>query len=102
MVVVRTGVYGEEEWRHEFFRILMRAVRDADIEDPGPYEGVESAPVDLGYWVDPVSMLGWTGVGPRGPGGCTAVGCDGDVAYEGTVESGHDAASTVGWKLTGG
>lgn len=102
VVIVRTGFFGQEEWEHEFFRILMRAVRDADVEDPGPYEGVDSAPVDIGYWVDPTSMLGWTGVGPRGPDGCNALGCDGEIAYEGTLESGHDAAATAGWKLTGG
>lgn len=67
-----------------------------------PYEGVDSAPVDIGYWVDPASVLGWMGVGPRGPDGCNALGCDEDVAYEGTLEIGHDAAATAGWKLTGG
>lgn len=75
-----------------------QSVQDADIEDPGPYEGVDSAPVDPGYWVDPTSWLG----GLSGERGVYGARCDGDFAYEGTLESRHDAASTAGWNLTGG
>lgn len=51
MVVVRLGVHGNHEtdlrsavwtasngeFEHEFFRILMRAVKDRAVPDPGPY-----------------------------------------------------------------
>lgn len=36
MVVVRTGFSGAEDWKHEFFRRLMRAVLDRPMPDPGP------------------------------------------------------------------
>ena len=49
MVVVRTGFFGPSNWGHEFFRILMRGVRDADIPDPGPLAGrVDRRPVRVG------------------------------------------------------
>lgn len=52
MVVVRVGGSGDHdpdtrasiftstsgEYEHEFFRLLMKAVMDADVKDPGPYE----------------------------------------------------------------
>ena len=47
---VFTSSYGENE--HEFFRLLMDAVMDADIEDPGPYEnGSPVPPLDPEYGI---------------------------------------------------
>jgi CubicO group peptidase (beta-lactamase class C family) len=66
MVVVRIGGSGDRdpdtrasvftaasgEYEHEFFRLLMRAVMDADVEDPGPYEnGSPIPPLDPNYGI---------------------------------------------------
>jgi hypothetical protein len=51
MVIVRTGEPGNTsgneqqlltadsgEWHHEFFRMLMKSVKDISYTDPGPYD----------------------------------------------------------------
>ena len=38
---------------HELFRILMRAVTDQSIEDPGPWTDQPDDSFDPGLWVDP-------------------------------------------------
>ena len=45
MVVVRTGWLAGDQWKHEFFRILMAGVSDVHIADPGPYP--DGSSVDL-------------------------------------------------------
>ncbi|MEX2193978.1 MAG: serine hydrolase [Thermoleophilaceae bacterium] len=115
MVIVRTGTFGNVsldpqtlvtantgDWMHEFFRILMRGVRDADIPDPGPLPDRAPTPVDLGYFVDARALTGAVGLGPQAPEGCTALGCDGRIAVEGLLQTGVDAAATAVWKTTGG
>lgn len=108
MVVVRTGLPGNYvlepqeilsahagKWMHDFFRILMRGVRDQSIADPGPY--VDNGPValDLQYFVDPVTILGSLALGPQAPAGCNLLGCDGGISYEGLVQSVRDALDTL-------
>lgn len=58
MVVVRVGGSGDHdtdtrasvftssygEYEHEFFRLLMKAVNDAKVRDPGPYENGSPVP----------------------------------------------------------
>lgn len=109
MVVVRTGLPGNYElelqtvtsahpgrWMHEFFRILMVGVRDQAIADPGPYAGYDTpAPLDLQYFVDPVTILGALSLGPQAPEGCNLLGCDGGITYEGLVQSLRDATCTL-------
>jgi hypothetical protein len=51
MVIVRTGFFGPSNWSHEFFRILMRGVRDAHVPDPGPLP--EEPIADLSEWGSP-------------------------------------------------
>ncbi len=53
LVVVRTGAFGGEGWHHEFFRRLMRGVRDAAIPDPGPFPGDLPPSFDLWKGLDP-------------------------------------------------
>ncbi len=43
MVVIRTGWLAGDQWKHEFFRLLMAAVSDVHIADPGPYRDGGSA-----------------------------------------------------------
>jgi CubicO group peptidase (beta-lactamase class C family) len=60
MVIVRTGFFGESNWQNEFFRILMRGVRDATIPDPGPlpYEPI----ADLSEWGSLLDLASWPGL----------------------------------------
>ena len=61
---------------HEFFRILMRAVRDQSIVDPGPWTDPPDNTFDPDLWVDPgltvraaeptdPNMSGWWSWGPK-------------------------------------
>jgi len=108
MVVIRTGTLGNQatdeqalgsahtaDWMHEFFRILMGAVEDEEIDDPGPYEGENDIGFDFQYFVDPSGTAGAAGVGPTAPEDCTAAGCDGEVATEGPRRNWQDALRTV-------
>lgn len=109
MVVVRTGFPGNYElnlqtvtsahpgrWMHEFFRILMRGVKDQTIADPGPYDGYNTpAPLDLRYFVDPLSITGSLGLGPQAPEGCNLLGCEGGISYEGLLRTVEDAVCTL-------
>lgn len=36
MVVVRTGFMGFSGWAHEFFRTMLKGLRDTSVPDPGP------------------------------------------------------------------
>lgn len=109
MVVVRTGLPGNFEldlqtvtsahpgrWMHEFFRILMRGVKDRSIADPGPYPGYDTPlALDLQYFVDPVTIAGALALGPQAPEGCNLLGCDGGISYEGLLQSVQDAGCTL-------
>ncbi len=71
MVIVRTGEPGNTEgneqqlvtadsgeWHHEFFRMLMRSVKDVRYSDPGPYDWQDGSglviDVDHFLWVPPL------------------------------------------------
>jgi CubicO group peptidase (beta-lactamase class C family) len=108
MVIVRTGLFGNRnpdpqalitantgDWMYEFFRILMRGVRDRQIPDPGPFQSDPPAALDLSYFVDLETTAGSLGLGPAAPPGCNALGCDGRLYYRGLVESGRDALRSI-------
>lgn len=105
MVVVRTGFPGNHtldpqelitahpgEWMHGFFRILMRAVEDTNVPDPGPYQTDTDIRFDYNYFVDPDETAGALGLGPQAPEGCTALGCESPIATKGYIQTGRDAA----------
>jgi CubicO group peptidase (beta-lactamase class C family) len=115
MVIVRTGTYGNHsrdgqtmitantgDWLHEFFRILMRGVRDAHVPDPGPLPDREPTPLTIGYFVDTHALAGSVGLGRQAPEGCNALGCDQRIAVEGLLQTGVDAAAAAVWGVTGG
>jgi CubicO group peptidase (beta-lactamase class C family) len=60
MVIVRTGFFGPSNWSHEFFRILMRGVRDAHVPDPGPLP--EEPIADLSEWGSLIDLQTWPGL----------------------------------------
>jgi CubicO group peptidase (beta-lactamase class C family) len=99
MVVVRTGQELGRDWMHEFFRLLMDAVEDVEIDDPGPAGTNGFGGFDEQYWLDVEGLVAGTGIGPDRPAGCTPVGCDGGIAYEGYVTSVEDAAVSGGHVL---
>ena len=74
------GGGGDYEW--ELFRMLNRAVTDADWGDPGPFQPLEPAPTDPGTLVDTEQGLAGLGVGARA-GGCNLAGCDGSIDFSG-------------------
>src|SRR5439155_78307 len=74
------GGGGDYEW--ELFRMLNRAVTDADWGDPGPFQPLEPASTDPGTLVDTEQGLAGLGVGARA-GGCNLAGCDGRVDFSG-------------------
>lgn len=81
------GGGGEYEW--ELFRMLNRAVTDADWGDPGPFQPLEPAPYDPGTTVDPEQGLAGIGLGDRA-GGCNVAGCDGRVDFSGFQTQQHE------------
>jgi CubicO group peptidase (beta-lactamase class C family) len=74
------GGGGDFEW--ELFRMLNRAVTDADWGDPGPFQALDPAPMDPDSYVNLEQVLAGAGIGPRA-GGCNPVGCDGQVDLSG-------------------
>lgn len=108
MVVVRTGYPGNYtlelqetltahsgKWMHEFFRILMRGVRDQAIADPGPYVGNDFVALDLQYFADPATVLGSLALGPQAPEDCNLLGCDGGISYAGLLQAVPDIVSVI-------
>jgi CubicO group peptidase (beta-lactamase class C family) len=108
MVVVRTGFPGNHtldpqqlitahpgEWMHGFFRILMGAVEDTNIPDPGPYQSDIDIQFDYNYFVDPGETAIALGLGPHAPEGCTVLGCENPLATKGYIQTGRDAARTA-------
>jgi hypothetical protein len=58
MVVVRTGFSGTDNWKHEFFRRLMRAVLDQPMPDPGPAPNISEIDLsDTSKLIDLVGLL---------------------------------------------
>lgn len=60
MVVVRTGFFGVSNWAHQFFRILMKGVRDVKVADPGPLGPEPMA--DLSEWGSLIDLATWPGL----------------------------------------
>jgi CubicO group peptidase (beta-lactamase class C family) len=76
------GIQGEGY--HEWFRLLMKAVTDRSVPDPGPW--TNPAPENVitqEYWGPTDDGLGAHNIGPGATPGCTAVGCDGEVYTDG-------------------
>lgn len=81
---------------HDLFRLLMSAVTDVAVPDPGEFDD----PSDLDgnpsrFLRDPVGVAGGTGLGPDATPGCDPVGCDGTIAREGTVQTVQDALAVL-------
>ena len=74
------GGGGDFEW--ELFRMLNRAVTDADWGDPGPFQPLDPAPIDPDSYVNAEQVLAGPGVGARA-GGCNLAGCDGKADFSG-------------------
>jgi CubicO group peptidase (beta-lactamase class C family) len=83
------GGGGDFEW--ELFRMLNRAVTDADWGDPGPFQPLEPA-ADPAALVNPEQIVAGVGVGARA-GGCNPAGCDGKVDISGYQEMGGEATT---------
>lgn len=90
MTVTWTGVLGDKapdpqailsaspsaDLYYNFFRILMRGVRDQDVPDPGPYTPDQpSANLDPLNYLDPRVLGNGLGVGPYAPPGCNVLYC---------------------------
>ena len=105
MTVTWTGVLGDtstsltdllsagpaSDLYYNFFRILMRGVRDRHIPDPGPYT---APPLDFDVnptnYADPRVLLRDIAANPR----CNIVYCDGTVPTEGLVRNARSIANT--------
>lgn len=90
MTVTWTGVLGDKapdpqaiasaspsaDLYYNFFRILMRGVRDQDVPDPGPYVADAASPnLDPANYLDPKILGNGIGIGPYAPPGCNLVFC---------------------------
>lgn len=81
---------------HELFRLLMAAVTDVQMPDPGPFDDPSDLNGDPGRFLrDPAPVAGGLGVGPNATPGCDPLGCDGAPAIEGTVATVQDAVDAV-------
>lgn len=66
-----------QSFYHDFFRILMRGVRDAPMRDPGPFPGPAiDLGVDIEQFLDPAVFLADVNPAP----GCSASSCPPDPA----------------------
>ena len=86
------GEWGEGY--HELFRLLMAAVTDRQMPDPGPW----NQPLDHGfdstlYLSNPLFALGAAGVGPNAPAGCSPTGCTG-AGNDGSKRNLEDLVAT--------
>ncbi|MGH9011985.1 MAG: serine hydrolase domain-containing protein, partial [Acidimicrobiia bacterium] len=84
------GSRADGEFGWELFRMLNRTVTDAHWPDPGPYQPLDSGPVDPYSIVHPEQTMAALGVGPRA-GGCNPAGCDGKVDVSGHEQQGGEA-----------
>jgi len=103
MVIERTGGHptraqasdpprgggGDFEW--DLFRMLNRAVTDADWGDPGPFQPIEPGTIAVDEYVNLEQTLAGPGLGPRA-GGCNLAGCDGKTDFSGYEQQRDDAA----------
>ncbi len=97
MTVVTTGYFGSlaldpsvllgavpDEMQWTFFRMLMSAVEDVDVPDPGPYRG-DPISLDLNpmNFLDPRVLLTNLVTNPH----CNIVFCDGTVPLRGLLQN---------------
>lgn len=97
MTVVTTGYLGSlsldppvllgaspDEMQWTFFRLLMAAVEDVDVPDPGPYGGDPiSLDVDPRNYLDPAVLLSSLVTNSQ----CNVVVCDGTVPTRGLLQN---------------
>lgn len=112
MTVTWTGVLGDTspdlqailsaspsaDLYYNFFRILMRGVRDQHVPDPGPYTPDRpSADLDPLNYLDPRVLGNGLGIGPYAPPGCNVLFCPpGDLTAGPRQEVPDVAASVIG------
>ena len=82
---------GGADFEWELFRMLNRAVTDADWGDPGPFQPLDPAPMNPDSYVNLEQVLAGPGVGARA-GGCNLAGCDGQVDLSGYERQRDEAA----------
>ncbi len=90
MTITWTGVLGDKapdpqaiasanpsaDLYYNFFRILMRGVRDQNVPDPGPYtHDPASLNLDPTNYLDPKVLGNGIGIGPYAPPGCNVLFC---------------------------
>ena len=81
---------------HEFFRILMRGVRDKAVKDPGPYpDDGPNLDLDPMNYADPTVLLGGLGVGPYAPANCNVLFCSGDDLTTGPAKELPDVIRAI-------
>ena len=84
------GGGGDFEW--DLFRMLNRAVTDADWGDPGPFQPLNPGRIDRQSYVNLEQVLAGLGFGRRA-GGCNVAGCDGKLDFSGYEREGPEAAA---------
>jgi CubicO group peptidase (beta-lactamase class C family) len=80
---------------YNFFRILMKGVKDVDVPDAGPYQPDPAAPVNVDEFFDPLVLLGAYGLGPYAPPGCNVLFCGEDDLLTGPTNLAPDALQAV-------
>jgi CubicO group peptidase (beta-lactamase class C family) len=85
------GIQGEGY--HEWFRLLMRAVTDKPMRDPGPWTNPTAENVvTQDYWGPTDDGFGEHNIGPGATPGCSPVGCNGEIHTDGTRRNLTDEA----------
>lgn len=80
---------------HEFFRMLMRAVQDQRVPDPGPWS-VSQEPHNFHpeKLANPEDATRTSALPPGAAPGCNPLGCDGEVYYQGTAVTGPEIVAS--------
>ncbi|MBW0102544.1 hypothetical protein [Pseudonocardia sp. KRD291] len=82
---------------YNFFRILMRGVRDQNVPDPGPYTPDAASPnLDPANYLDPKVLGNGVGIGPYAPPGCNLVFCPPADLTTGPRQEIPDIVASVG------
>lgn len=106
MTVTWTGLFGDTTVNNlggllsaypadlydEFFRLLMAAVEDVDVPDPGPLTLPNDFTIDPRNYLDPAVLLRGLAPNPE----CNVLVCDGTIPHEGTVQSLQDVLRSLG------
>ena len=93
------GGGGDFEW--DLFRMLNRAVTDADWGDPGPFQPLKPGRIARHSYVNLEQVLAGLGFGPRA-GGCNLAGCDGKVDFSGYERQGPEGTAYLQRSATQG